>query len=67
MGNDMTICLSARENVRHLWLVDPDLKILEVYQLMGGHWSLTDSLKDDDPVCQPPFDAIEFSLGGLWG
>jgi len=47
--------------------VDPGLKTLEVYQLMEGRWSLMASLKDDDPVCQPPFDAIEFSLDGLWG
>ena len=59
--------LYARENVQHLWLVDPGLKTLEVYQLMEGRWSLMASLKDDDPVCQPPFDAIEFSLDGLWG
>ncbi len=59
--------LYARENVQHLWLVDPDLKTLEVYQLKEGHWSLMASLKDDDPVSQSPFDAIAFSLGGLWG
>jgi len=59
--------LYAREGVQHLWLVDPDLKTLEVYQLKESHWTLLDSLKDDDPVRQPPFDAIEFSLGSLWG
>lgn len=59
--------LYARENVQYLWLVDPDLKTLEVYQLKESHWSLMASLKDDDPVCQLPFDAIEFSLGSLWG
>lgn len=58
--------LYARETVQHLWLVDPDLKTLEVYQLKEAHWSLLASLKDDDPVRQPPFDASEFSLGSLW-
>ncbi len=59
--------LYAREQVLYLWLVDPDLKTLEVYQLKEGHWSLQASLKDDDPGRQPPFDAIEFSLDSLWG
>jgi len=57
----------ARERVLHLWLVDPDTRTLEVYTLQdNGHWLLLDTLKDDDPVSQAPFDAITFSLGSLW-
>jgi Uma2 family endonuclease len=58
--------LYSREQVSHLWLVDPDLKTLEVYELREGHWSLQASLKDEDPVRQPPFEACEFSLASLW-
>jgi Uma2 family endonuclease len=61
----------AREGVRHLWLVDPDLQTLEVYTLDKSrdqpHWLLLDSLEGDAPVKQPPFDATEFPLGVLWG
>jgi Uma2 family endonuclease len=57
----------AREQVLHLWLVDPDARTLEVYNLQeDGHWLLLQTLKDDDPVRQPPFEAAEFSLGTLW-
>jgi len=57
----------AREGVPHLWLVDPDARTLEVYQLQhDGHWLLLTTLKDDDPVSQPPFDAIAFPLASLW-
>jgi len=57
----------AREGVSHLWLVDPDLKTLEVYALdEQARWALGAALKDDDPVSQPPFDAITFDLGSLW-
>ena len=57
----------AREGLRHLWLIDPDLRTLEVYALDDdGHWILLDTLKDDDLVRQPPFDAIEFPLDSLW-
>lgn len=59
--------LYAREGVPHLWLVDPDARTLEVFHLQdGGHWLLLTTLKDDDPVSQPPFDAISFALGSLW-
>ncbi len=57
----------AREGVGHLWLVDPDLRTLEIYVLGdGGHWLLLTTLEEDAPVRQPPFDAVEFSLGTLW-
>ncbi len=56
----------AHEGVRHLWLVDPDLKTLEVYELDNGRWTLLATLKDDDPVRQSPFDATEFPLDSLW-
>ncbi len=60
--------LYAREGVEYLWLVDPDLQTLEVYRLNEDrHWTLLTTLKDDDPVRQPPFDAIEFPLDSLWG
>lgn len=59
--------LYAREGVAHLWLVDPDPRTLEVYQLQNDtHWLLLTTLKADDPVQQPPFDAVSFSLASLW-
>ena len=57
----------ARENVPHLWLVDPDTRTLEVYRLQANsHWLLITTLKEDEPVQQPPFDAVSFPLGRLW-
>ncbi|MEN8207462.1 MAG: Uma2 family endonuclease [Pseudomonadota bacterium] len=57
----------AREGVPHLWLIDPDARTLEVYHLQdGGHWLLLETLKEDDSIRQPPFEAISFSLGSLW-
>ena len=58
--------LYATQKIPHLWLVDPDAKLLEVYELHDGHWTLLATLKDDEPVRQPPFDAIEFPLDSLW-
>lgn len=57
----------AREKIEHLWLVDPDGRTLEIYALQdNGHWLLLETLQEDDPVRQPPFDAISFPLGSLW-
>ncbi len=57
----------AGAGIPHLWLVDPDLHILEVYVLRGdGHWSLLAILEGDAEVRQPPFEAVAFSLGSLW-
>ena len=56
----------AREGVTHLWFVDPLAHGLEAFELRDSQWLLIASLKDDDPVRVPPFEAITFSLGDLW-
>ena len=57
----------AREGVEHLWLVDPEARTHEVYALQADrHWLLLNTLKENDDVRQPPFEAVNFSLGGLW-
>ena len=57
----------ARYGVAHFWLIDPVVRTLEVYELRESRWMLLVTLKDDDSVKIAPFDAIEFSLGDLWG
>ena len=56
----------ASAGVGHLWLVDPRPKLLEAFVLSGGGWLLVASLRDEEEVCVPPFEAISFSLGLLW-
>ncbi|MCY3980848.1 MAG: Uma2 family endonuclease [Alphaproteobacteria bacterium] len=56
----------AREDVPYLWLVDPLERGLEAFELRDGQWVLIASLKDDDAVSVPPFEAISFSLADLW-
>ncbi|MFN3595530.1 MAG: Uma2 family endonuclease, partial [Thiobacillaceae bacterium] len=58
--------LYARWGVKHVWLVDPDLRTLEAYENQAGRWVLLAALKEDDAVQLPPFDAVAFSLAGLW-
>ncbi|MEO8679495.1 MAG: Uma2 family endonuclease [Vicinamibacterales bacterium] len=56
----------AREGVRHLWLVDPIVRTLEVLRLEGGRWVLLTTHTDTDVVRAEPFDAIEIDLTSLW-
>ena len=56
----------AREDVGHLWLIEPSDHTFEAFELREGRWVLTATAKDAEPVCVPPFDAVTFSLGDLW-
>ena len=56
----------ARVGVRHLWLIDPIDRTLEAFELHQARWLLIATLRDDDPVAIPPFDAVTFNLGDLW-
>lgn len=55
-----------REGVRHVWLLKPSLRTLEVYRLEGSHYVLLDAFGGDSVVRAEPFDAIEIRLGVLW-
>ncbi len=50
----------------HLWLIDPRLQLLEVFELRDGRWTDVRTWNSDDQVRAPPFDAISFSLADLW-
>ncbi|MCM8610533.1 Uma2 family endonuclease [Accumulibacter sp.] len=56
----------AAHGVQHAWLVDPDLRILDVLENRGGQWLLLAVLEDEAAVAQPPFAVISFALAGLW-
>jgi Uma2 family endonuclease len=56
----------AEQAVQWLWLVEPDLRTLEVFRLCEGHWMLEGAWQENDTVRAPPFDAIAIPLGGLW-
>lgn len=56
----------AREGVRHVWLVDPIARTLEVLRLEGHNFLIVASQADSVRVRAEPFDAIELDLGVLW-
>ncbi len=56
----------AREGVQHVWLVDPDARILEVYRREGRQWLLLSTHVDASEVRAEPFEAIAMELRALW-
>jgi Uma2 family endonuclease len=56
----------AAQGVGWLWLVDPDIRTLEVYRLFEDHWRLEGAWKDDDPVRAAPFSEVTLQLNDLW-
>jgi Uma2 family endonuclease len=56
----------AREGIRHVWLMDPVVRTLEVFRLEGPHYVLLTTFAGDGRVRAEPFDAIELELKSLW-
>jgi Uma2 family endonuclease len=57
----------ARHGVRHLWHVDPDVRLLEAFELgADGRWVLLRTYQDNDQIDAAPFSEVPFALGQLW-
>ncbi len=57
--------LYARAGVRWVWLVDPQLRSVEVYESIGERPSLVAGARDDEAASLAPFDE-PIALGGWW-
>lgn len=58
--------LYLRTGVPHLWLVDPDARILEAFEAKDGAWLRLGGWSDGDVARIAPFDAIELDVGRLF-
>lgn len=56
----------AREGVRHVWLVDPTTRTIEVLALDGDRWIVAENHGGDEAARAVPFAAIEIPLARLW-
>jgi Uma2 family endonuclease len=56
----------ARARVAHVWLVDPDMRTLEVYRFEDEGWLLLDVHEGASRVHAEPFEALGFELAPLW-
>jgi Uma2 family endonuclease len=57
--------LFARSGVTWSWLVDPVLRLVEVYQTLNGLPALVTTAQEDEGRVLPPFE-LEIPLGGWW-
>lgn len=59
----------AAAGVKHVWLVNPIAKTLEIYRRAEVGWHLVKTFSDDGTgalIRAEPFDAIELDLAGWW-
>ncbi len=56
----------AREGVRHVWLIDPVARTLELFRLEGAHYVLLVTHEGKTRVRVEPFEALELELAYLW-
>lgn len=56
----------ARAGVGHLWLLDPQTKLLEAFARVADQWLLLATIGEGEEVRAAPFDAIGFPLDALF-
>jgi Uma2 family endonuclease len=56
----------AREQIRHLWLVDPLQRTLEVYRLEVRQWVVVSVHGDTEVVQAEPFEAVALDMERWW-
>lgn len=58
--------ISAREGIRHVWLLDPAVRTLEVFRLEGMRYSLLGTHTGEATVRAEPFEVLALQLRVLW-
>ncbi|MGH7819713.1 MAG: Uma2 family endonuclease [Candidatus Binatia bacterium] len=56
----------AREGVRHLWMVDPIARTVEVYRLEGDRWIVAATHGGAGPMRAEPFAEVELDVSRWW-
>ncbi|HYO57440.1 Uma2 family endonuclease [Archangium sp.] len=55
-----------REQVGHVWLIDPLSRTLEVFRREDDRWVLAGNYAGDQRIRAEPFEAVELELEVLW-
>jgi Uma2 family endonuclease len=58
--------LYASEDVRHVWLIEPEARLVEVFETRDGRAVQRTSGVDDDVLELPPFVDAALDLAPLW-
>lgn len=57
--------LYAKFGVEWIWIIDPDLYLVEVYQSFNGKPLLIETAEENDKIKLPPFD-LEIDFSRFW-
>jgi Uma2 family endonuclease len=60
------LAIYAGAGVAHVWLVNPEQRLLEVHRRSTEGWIRVGAFRENERVRAEPFDAIELELGLLW-
>lgn len=52
--------------VAWMWLVTPHDQRVEVFEAVGGRWTVVKTAVGDEPERLPPFDALELDVASWW-
>lgn len=58
--------LYARHGIPHYWIVDPDARTIEAYDLAGSVYEITGRVEGDHPVGLHPFPELPLDRATLW-
>jgi Uma2 family endonuclease len=58
--------LYAKYNVPNYWLIDPDQRTLEAYELIIDHYDLTASARDAEVFAPSLFPGLSIQVSDLW-
>lgn len=51
--------ISAREGLRHVWIVDPTSHTIEVFRAEAEGWLVVRAVLDEAEAALEPFDAVD--------
>jgi Uma2 family endonuclease len=60
------LSIYGREGVCHLWLIDPVARVVEVFRLVRGRWTVAATHAGNETVRLEPFNQFELDLSALW-
>ena len=62
----LKLSLYAHARVAHVWLVDPEQRLVEVFETTDSKPTLVAGGAVDERVALPPFDDLPLELSRLW-
>jgi Uma2 family endonuclease len=66
IDRDAKLRLYASYGVPWYWIVDPDSRVVEVYRLEAGSYTLSKRVAGDEPLSAEPFPDLALAPASLW-